>query len=145
MNMENRLKDILNSIGIDKPTIAKQCDISLAQLYNYLSGKQPPNSSFLKLLKDHYPWINLDWLISGEGNPRLDEPDHSNVVFIDIVAQIIKEAEEETGVTLNTRQREAVAKILRKEIEHRNKEAQEQSKSEILELVASFGSEANEG
>jgi len=57
-----------------------------------------------------------------------------NVIPIDPAMEILLDVERDTGVTLNTRQREAVIKVLREEIERR----QAAAAAGIKDLVASF-------
>ena len=58
---------------------------------------------------------------------------------MDPAVQMLREVEQETGVTLNAKQKEAVIKILRKEIARRNAESQ----AEIQDLVESFKPETD--
>jgi transcriptional regulator with XRE-family HTH domain len=67
MNFPERLNFLINQIGITKKAFAIQCDISKAQIFNYLAGKQEPKAIFFRIIKEHYSWINLEWLITGEG------------------------------------------------------------------------------
>ena len=53
---------------------------------------------------------------------------------MDPAVEILRDVEQDTGVTLNARQKEAVIKVLRKEIEQR----QAAAAAEIKDLVASF-------
>jgi len=55
----------------------------------------------------------------------------------DLAVEIVHEVEQEEGIKLNTRQREAVIKILREEIER----SRSDSKAKYRELVSSFKNE----
>ncbi|MEW6672628.1 MAG: helix-turn-helix domain-containing protein [Thermodesulfobacteriota bacterium] len=141
MEFKDRLSLIIETLGVDKKVLAKQCGIGRATIFNYLNGNNVPDIKFLNELKKHYPQVNIDWLITGVGDPDLYKRGPEKVVGMDLAVQIVLEVEQEEGVKLNPRQREAVVKILRKEIERRN----EQSKKDIRDLVTSFTSDGNEG
>lgn len=116
-----------------------QTDKELAEIF----GLSPPDLSKRKksgsLLPLIISWgisnkVNLHWLLTGEGDPDFYKDGFEKVISIDPAVQMLREVEEETGRTLNTRQREAVIKILRKELESR----EQNSKAEIKDLITSF-------
>ena len=115
MEFTERLKTIIKLSGLSRDDFAKKGGISRSQLFRYLNGEQEPSTSFYRNIKAHHSWINTNWLISGEGEPDL-RAHPSNVVPLDQAVRILNEAIEETGIDLNTDQREAVVKILREEL-----------------------------
>ncbi len=64
----------------------------------------------------------------------LKENNSSKVIPIDRAVQILQKAEEEMGVTLSPNQRNAVVKILRKELEGAEKNAEKS----VKELITAF-------
>lgn len=48
--------------------------VSRAQLFNYLNGKHEPSLSFFKRVKETFPWVNIEWLITGERGEAVGEP-----------------------------------------------------------------------
>lgn len=47
-------------------------------MFNYLAGKNEPSAAFFKAIKDAFPWVNIEWLITGigeMGSPKTGEPD----------------------------------------------------------------------
>ncbi len=72
MGFKNRLKDIINFSGISISKFAEICGVSISSLQRYLDGKNEPKVSFLKRLASHFN-VNLNWLLTGEGNPYLRE------------------------------------------------------------------------
>lgn len=36
-------------------------------MFNYLAGRNEPPASFFRALKEAFPWVNIEWLITGEG------------------------------------------------------------------------------
>jgi transcriptional regulator with XRE-family HTH domain len=73
MNFSDRLKTVISRSGLKRDEFAKSGGISRAQLFKYLKGDQSPGTAFYQRLKANIPWINLEWLISGEGEPDLRE------------------------------------------------------------------------
>ena len=71
--LAKRLSQIIMVSGEDKKVFAKKCGMSANQIYNYLNGSQEPSTKFYRNLKIRYPSINIDWLISGQGSPTINE------------------------------------------------------------------------
>lgn len=71
-DFKSRLDYIISKSGVDKKIFAKQCGISENQIYNYLKRDQEPGTKFYRGLKENYPKVSIDWLISGIGNPFID-------------------------------------------------------------------------
>jgi transcriptional regulator with XRE-family HTH domain len=70
-DLGDRLKQIILNCGVEKKMFAKKCGISPNQLHNYLNGSQEPGSKFYRGLKNKYPDVSIDWLMSGDGRPYL--------------------------------------------------------------------------
>lgn len=70
MNKQNtigdRLKDWINSKKISASDFAKQLHIQRSALSHIFSGRNKPSVDVLLKIKDAYPDISLDWLITGE-------------------------------------------------------------------------------
>lgn len=71
MDIKDRLSHIIMTIGVTKKQLSEECKVSRGHFFNYLNGKQEPSSTFYRNLKSHYPWVNVEWLITGEGEPDL--------------------------------------------------------------------------
>lgn len=71
MDIKDRLSHIIKIIGVTKKRLSEECEVSRGHFFNYLNGKQEPSSTFYKNLKKQYPWVNIEWLITGEGEPDL--------------------------------------------------------------------------
>ena len=59
--------------GGRKKVFAKQCGFSENMIYDYLNGSQEPGTKFYEGLKRKYPNVSVDWLLTGQGNPYLDQ------------------------------------------------------------------------
>jgi len=69
MEFKDRLKEIITKSGLKRDDFAKCGGISRTQLFRYLSGEQEPSTSFYRNIKKTLPFINIDWLITGSGEP----------------------------------------------------------------------------
>lgn len=69
-----RLQHIIKVFGFEKNKkgFAKKCGISGNQIYNYADGSQEPGTKFYRGLKESYPEVSIDWLISGQGRPFIE-------------------------------------------------------------------------
>lgn len=130
----DRLSYVITKSKDKKKVFVKKCGKSEPQLYAYLNGTQLPGTDFYQKLKKHYPFINLDWLISGHGSPTIDQKEDDNIVPIDPAVGLIIEVENELGIKLNEKQRQAVVAVLRKELDRRFSE----QKTDIANLISSF-------
>lgn len=113
---------------------AKHCGITEKQIYAYLKGASEPGTKFYRNLLINYPNINLNWLISGQGEPLHESLDGDSVIAIDPAVGMVIDVEKELGIRLNDRQREAVVAVLRRELDRRLNE----QKADISNLISSF-------
>jgi transcriptional regulator with XRE-family HTH domain len=67
----DRLKKVIKKSALKREDFAQYAEISRSQLFRYLKGEQDPGTVFYQSLKTNFPWINLDWLITGEGKLTL--------------------------------------------------------------------------
>lgn len=124
---QKRLNFLIEKFANGKPTVfAKKCGIPPGTFHPYLEKGTIPETKQLMKIASVYR-INLNWLLLGEGEAfkeeKMTEPETplsekppAKVVYFDDAVEILMEAERETGVTLNDRQRQAALRILRKEL-----------------------------
>jgi len=89
----DRLKEVIGESKDSVKAFAEKCGVSEAQIHKYKRGEQEPGMRFFAAMKDKYPWVNIDWLITGHGEPTIDairENGHGNVIDIQH-AEIIKD------------------------------------------------------
>jgi len=79
-----RLKGWINTRELSASDFAKQLQIQRSALSHIFSGRNKPSVDVLLKIKNTYPDINLDWLITGEiaeqnmnENPKLIEKDNN--------------------------------------------------------------------
>jgi transcriptional regulator with XRE-family HTH domain len=78
MEFKDRLKLIIDRTGDTIVAVSKDCGVAKNTLHNYLNGSQPPKAQFLEQLKKHYTWINLNWLLVGDGEPFIEDKEQSS-------------------------------------------------------------------
>ncbi|BBO78607.1 hypothetical protein DSCW_60240 [Desulfosarcina widdelii] len=132
-----RLNYIITKSDVTKKDFARKCGKSEPQLYAYLNGAQLPGTDFYRKLKEEYPQVNLNWLISEEGMPLIEHMNVENSLPIDPAVSFVFEVENELGIELKDKQRQAVLAILRRDVNRCLKE----QKSDILNLISSFSEE----
>lgn len=90
MEFKDRLKQIIDRLGISITDLLEKCHISKSQFYNYSNGTQEPSSKFLKNLKKLNPSVNIDWLLTGIGDPFIERPKAKYKVLRDIIKMSYK-------------------------------------------------------
>jgi hypothetical protein len=73
IDFASRLRCIIGKSGDTKKVFAERCGTSEKQLYIYLKGASEPGMKFFRNMKEQYSKFNIEWLISGEGEPILKE------------------------------------------------------------------------
>lgn len=53
---------------------AKRVGFSRAQVYNYLRQKSEPPLSFFQEIRKSFPFVNIEWLITGERHIAAEQP-----------------------------------------------------------------------
>jgi transcriptional regulator with XRE-family HTH domain len=117
--VKQRLEYLVELMTKGKHTLfAKKCGIPPGSFQAYIKGKRvPPTEHLMKLVAVY--GINLNWLLTGEGEPFVDidrEGEHSRrnkVLATDPVVQLLYQEEQRAGITLSPEQRTVILKILR--------------------------------
>jgi len=115
-----RLKKVREGLGLDQKAFGMAIGVAGRDtISRWERGLGFPSADILIFLRQNYR-INIDWLISGEGEPFIGESiqeeesaKQGKVVTIDPVVQLLNEEEERAGITLTPEQRTAILKILR--------------------------------
>jgi transcriptional regulator with XRE-family HTH domain len=115
-----RLKKVREGLGLDQKAFGVAIGVAGRDtISRWERGIGFPSADILILLRHNYR-INIDWLISGEGEQfileRIQEKEsakESTFAAIDPVVQLLHDEEERAGITLTAEQRTAILKILR--------------------------------
>lgn len=65
--MNNRLKQFLAAENITQAQFADTINVVRASVSHVLSGRNNPSFDFIKAMMQHYPDLNIDWLMFGKG------------------------------------------------------------------------------
>lgn len=66
-NMNQRLQQFLAAENISQAQFADSIDVARASVSHVLAGRNKPGYDFIRSISEHYPRLNLEWLISGKG------------------------------------------------------------------------------
>lgn len=65
--MNNRLLQFLNAENISQSQLADIIGVARASVSHILSGRNKPSFEFIGRMSNHFPTLNLEWLITGKG------------------------------------------------------------------------------
>lgn len=71
-NINARLKEVIEKTGYSIIDFSKKIDISRQTLYYILNKDAKPGFEVINGMAINLPWLNLRWLITGEGNMNLE-------------------------------------------------------------------------
>ena len=81
--MNHRLQQFLAAENISQAQFADSIDVARASVSHVLAGRNKPGYDFIRSISEHYPKLNLEWLISGKGKmykqdgPAISQPSSS--------------------------------------------------------------------
>lgn len=81
MEFSERLKVLIKRTGLKREEFAEKAGKSRTQIFKYLGGEQHPTVDFFQAIKLEFPWVNIEWLITGIGEmePKTDGPEFDRV------------------------------------------------------------------
>ena len=65
MSIANRLEKFIETEKLSKSAFAQKIGIQRSTLAHFFSGRNKPSSDFFLKIKESYPELDLNWLISG--------------------------------------------------------------------------------
>ena len=65
--MEQRIRKIIDDLGLSQSDFAKQIGVERANISHILSGRHKPSYDFLRKVLLTFPNLNAEWLILGKG------------------------------------------------------------------------------
>ena len=65
--MEKRLQQFLDAENISQAQLADTLGVARASISHILYGRNRPGFDFLEGMALHFPGINMDWLLTGNG------------------------------------------------------------------------------
>ena len=77
MSFENRFRKLLAEKNLTASAMAEEIGIQASTLSHILSGRNKPSVDILIKLKQAYPTIDLEWLLTGFLNEKEPTPPYS--------------------------------------------------------------------
>lgn len=65
--MKNRIEQIIKHKNLTSVKFAEAIGVQASSISHVVSGRSKPSFEFLEKIKNRYPELNMNWLISGEG------------------------------------------------------------------------------
>lgn len=91
--MKDRIFEVMKMVGMNPTDFANAIEISPAVLSSIKSGRTKPTLFLVEKIKSVYPNVNINWLITGEGEMLTDTND-----------TILQQQEEFTSIHLSNEQ-----------------------------------------
>lgn len=79
--MKNRIVQLINSEGLTSSKFADTIGVQRSSISHILSGRNNPSLDFIQKIMASFPRINVDWLVSGNG--EMYKTPHSASLFKD--------------------------------------------------------------
>lgn len=77
--MNRRLQQFLSVENISQSLFAETLGVAKSNISHILSGRNKPGSDFLISMVEHYPTLNIEWLLTGKGRMYKDNYKNSLV------------------------------------------------------------------
>ena len=74
MNIAKRLEKFIEIKKLSKSAFANRIGIQRSTLAHFFSGRNKPSSDFFLKIKETYPDLDLNWLISGKKWDKSKKP-----------------------------------------------------------------------
>ena len=71
MSIANRLEKFIETEMLSKSAFAQKIGIQRSTLAHFFSGRNKPSSDFFLKIKESYPDLDLNWLISGQKSYKI--------------------------------------------------------------------------
>ncbi len=139
MDIQSRLELVIKSLDISDREFALKLGISPSTLSNVLGGRRSnPSLDVLQKVKDAYPDINLNWLISGEGDLWLHHDDQAEQLPL-----FKEEVEEGKILIINNKEEDKTeqhqSKTSRSHLEEKNEQPIAVNKHDYNDLAPANG------
>ena len=66
MSITNRIQELIEEKNLSKSAFAKEIGIQRSSLVHFFNGRNKPSLEFFIKIKNKYPEIDLNWIISGK-------------------------------------------------------------------------------
>ena len=104
--MQTRLLQFLSAENLTQAEFAKKLGVSGPNVTHIISGRNKPSYDFLLSMANHYPALNMEWMLLGKGKmykenaPVLPPEEPENGLFDDLPVE--NEDEMASTIDINT-------------------------------------------
>ncbi len=77
--MNKRLEQFLAAENLSQTQFAETINVARASISHLLAGRNNPGYDFIKSVMQHYPNLNMDWLILGTGKMYKEQQTQPNI------------------------------------------------------------------
>ena len=81
--MNTRLKQFLAAENISQSQFADAIQVVRASVSHVLSGRNKPSCDFINAIMNHYPNLNIEWLMLGKGRMYKDSAPQAENLFVE--------------------------------------------------------------
>lgn len=100
--MIDRIKRFIDLQNLTSSSFANEIGVQRSSVSHVLSGRNKPSLDFVTKIKDRFPEVNLEWLISGKGSMiSVQQKKETNEIEIDVDDQQSFEFENRSVLTEN--------------------------------------------
>ncbi len=70
--MKNRLQQFINAENISQSQFADKINVARGSVSHIISGRNKPSYEFIQAMIEHFPMLNVEWLMTGRGKMYRD-------------------------------------------------------------------------
>lgn len=94
--MLQRIKKFIDAQNLSSSAFANEIGVQRSSVSHVLSGRNKPSLDFVIKIKERYPEVNLDWLLSGKGgmiSSKRIETEFKPIEKTEIIVEVEKPAQ----------------------------------------------------
>ena len=95
--MKDRIVQIMKKEGLTNAEFAEKIEISTSSLSHIFSGRNKPSLEVVMRIHKAYPYINLYWLLNGEGEMESAPQSPTGITGINMVSETSENTEYPTN------------------------------------------------
>ena len=90
--MKDRIAQIMRKEGLTNAEFAEKIDISTSSLSHIFSGRNKPSLDVITRIHKAYPYINLYWLVNGEGEMEVNHDSNEESSSYEMLSETTENA-----------------------------------------------------
>ena len=97
--MKDRIVQIMKKEGLTNAEFAEKLDISTSSLSHIFSGRNKPSLEVVMRIHKSCPYVNLNWLLYGEGEMETETTPDSSITRFDMLSETAENGEYSSNCT----------------------------------------------